>query len=147
MSQEWLYRATGAQEGLDATRELAAEFGFISRNPFSETGAMIAHVGGVDFGDIIHLYFAAGSTGTLLGAFRVVGPAKHPHGEIFGKAVPKTKLRTVLDSPLKEFLERSEYKPDATLAAYCGWPIVAEEARSPSYIREMFPGKNALVKR
>lgn len=147
MNHEWLYRATGAQEGLEVTRELAAEYGFISRNPHAETGAMIAHVAGVDFGDIIHLYFAAGSTGTLLGAYRVVGPVKHPHGEIFGPAVTRTKLRTVLESPLKEFLERSNYQQDVSLGAYCGWPIVPEEARSPSYIREMFPGKNALVKR
>ena len=106
-----------------------------------------AHVAAVDFGDIIHLYFAAGSTGTLLGAYRVVGPVKHPHAEYFGPAVTRTKLRTVLDSPLRDFLERAEYKQDGPVGAYCGWLIVPEEARSPSYIREMFPGKNALVKR
>jgi hypothetical protein len=150
MSQEWLYRASGALEGPDVTRELATEFGFICRTAYTEgTETLIAHVASVDFGDVIHLYFAGPTSGTLLGAFRVVGPVKHPHPEFFGKAVHKTKLRTVLDGPLKDYLaeKATGYTADPTLKLFTGWPIVPEETRSPSYIKEMFPGRNALVKR
>lgn len=149
MSHEWLYRATGALEGSDVTRELAEEFGFICRSAYTEgTETLIAQVANVDFGDVIHLYFAGPSTGTLLGAYRVVGPVKHPHPEYFGKAVHKTKLRTVADGPLKDHLgEKTIYAPDSTLKLFTGWPIVPEETRSPSYIKEMFPGRSTLVKR
>jgi len=120
-----------------------------ARRAYTEgTEQLIAHVASVDFGDIIHLYFAATTSGSLLGAFRVVGPNKHPNPEYFGKAVHKTKLRTVADGPLRDHLVANEgYTPDSTLKLYCGWPVVAEEVRSPSYIKEMFPGRNALVKR
>ena len=67
----------------------------------------------------------------------------------FGQAVHKTKLRTVADGLLCDHLVANEgYIPDSTLIKlYCGWPVVAKEVRSPSYIKEMFPGRNALVKR
>ncbi len=149
MSQEWLYRATGALERPDVTRGLAVEYGFICRTAYTEgTEQLIAHVASVDFGDIIHLYYAGPTGGSLLGAFRVVGPNKHPNPEFFGKAVHKTKLRTVADGSLRDHLVANEgYTPDPTLKLYCGWPVVTEEVRSPSYIKEMFPGRNALVKR
>lgn len=131
------------------TREIAIEFGFICRTAHAEgVESMIAHVASVDFGDAIHLYFAGPTSGSLLGAFRVVGPNKHPNPEFFGKAVHGTRLRTVLDGPLKDRLVAcGGYTPDPKLGVYCGWLIVPEEMRSPSYIKEMFPGRNALVKR
>lgn len=149
MQQEWLYRASGAKEGPEVTRAIAEEFGFICRSATAGgAGAMIANVGNVTFGDVIHLYFATPTGGTLLGAFRVVPPTKHPHGEFFGKAVSGSALRLVVDGPLKDrLLACPGYAIDAKHEAYCGWPVVPEEIHSPSYARSLFPGRNALVRR
>ncbi len=135
-------------EAADETRRLAEEDGFIYRNAFAEgLQKMIANVSSVDFGHVIHLYFVGPGGGELLGAFRVIGPFKHPHPEWFGKAVTQTTLRTVIGGPLKERLDASKYEPDPQLKVYCGWPVVPDETRSPAYIRELFPGRNSLQAR
>ncbi len=146
--REWLYRASGAKAGSEATRELAEGYGFICRSAFAEAAKeqMIANVGRVDFGDVIHLYFVDDGGGRSLGAFRLVGPNRHPHAEYFAGAVPKTRLRRVAEGPLQAQLRAQEgYEPDPRLHEFCGWPVVAEDRLSPSYVRDMFPGRNSLV--
>lgn len=148
--REWLYRASGAKAGPEATRELADQFGFICRSAFvdADKEQMIANVGRVDFGDVIHLYFVDDAGGRSLGAFRLVGPNRHPHGEYFAGAVAKTRLRRVADGPLREELQRHDgYERDPRLHEFCGWPVIVEELKSPSYARDLFPGRNALVLR
>ena len=74
--QEWLYRASNTKANADDTRELVEHFGFICRSAFVDDTKtqMIANVGKVDFGDIIHMYFVDASGGRPLGAYRVVAP-------------------------------------------------------------------------
>lgn len=148
--REWLYRASSAKTGPEATQELADKFGFICRSAFAEAAKeqMIANVGKVDFGDVIHLYYVDEAGGRSLGAFRLVGPHRHPHGEYFGGAVPRTRLRRVAVGPLQEQLQQVEgYEPDPRLQEFCGWPVVQEERSSPIYVRDLFPGRNSLVPR
>lgn len=146
--QEWLYRASDAGASADETRALADEFGFVCRSAFADAAQsqLIANVARVGFGDIIHLYFADAKAGQSLGAFRVVGPNRHPNGAQFGAAIPKTTLRRVAAGALRERLPES-YKVDPKLGEFCGWPVVREERSSPSFLRELFPGRNALVPR
>lgn len=148
--QEWLYRASDAKAGADATRALADEFGFVCRNAFAdaEQPKLIANVANVRFADIIHLYFVDADGGRSLGAFRVVGPNRHPNAEHFGAAVPKTTLRRVAAGSLRDRLQDLPgYEADPRIGAYCGWPVVREERSSPSFVRELFPGRSALVPR
>lgn len=148
--QEWLYRASNAKADSEATREIVDRFGFIHRSAYVDDTKtqMIANVGKVDFGDIIHLYFVDGAVGRPLGAFRVVAPHKHPNGALFGAAVPKTTLRKLVDGELKEHLKASPgHEPDPKLGEYTGWPVIPSEQRSPSYLAALFPGRNALVLR
>ncbi len=148
--QEWLYRASDAKAGSEATKELADQFGFVCRNPFTDAAQpqLIANVARVTFQDIIHLYFVGADGGELLGAFRVVGPNRHANALYFGAAIPKTTLRRVAPGPLHDRLTQlAGYSVDPRSGEYCGWPVVPEELRSPSYIRELFTGRNALVPR
>lgn len=149
--QEWLYRASNARADSTSTKEFADEFGFICRTAFADVAhaQMIANVAKVDFGDVVHLYFVDGEgSGRSLGAYRVVGPHRHPRGQLFGAAVPKTKLRTVADGPLREALkDDSGYAVDPRVGEFCGWPVVPDEHVSPSYLRELFTGRNTLVPR
>ena len=148
-THEWLYRANTSKEGLDVTRGLAREYGFISRNAFADAAKeqMIPHVAQVSFGDLIHLYFVDPSGGLPLGAFRVVGPNKHPRPELFAAGVTgASTLRRVAAGELADVLARLDgYAPDPKLAAYCGWPVVAEERPSPIYAQSLFPGRNSLA--
>lgn len=149
--QEWLYRASTAQAEPSVTRQFAEQFGFICRTAFADAAQaqMIANVAKVDFGDVIHLYYVDAEGGRSLGAYRVVGPHRHPQGQLFGAAVPKTKLRTVADGPLRDALrdKDSGYAVDPRVGEFCGWPVVRDEHPSPSYIRELFVGRNSLVPR
>lgn len=148
-THEWLYRASTSREGLEVTRGLAREYGFIHRNPFADAAKeqMIANVGQVAFGDVIHLYFVDSSGGLPLGAFRVVGPNKHPRPELFAAAVTgASTLRRVAPGELAERLAPLDgYAPDPRLAAYCGWPVVPDERPSPIYAASLFPGRNSLA--
>lgn len=149
--REWFYRASNAGPDAARTRIFADDFGFICRSAFADAEhvQMIANVAKVDFGDVIHLYHVDDQGGSSLGAFRVVGPHRHPRGELFGAAVPKTKLRTVAEGPLREALSRpdSGYAVDPRLREYCGWPVIREDRHSPSYTRDLFVGRNTLVPR
>ncbi len=148
--QEWLYRASDAKAGAEETQELADQFGFVCRNAFADAAQpqLTATVARVTFQDIIHLYFVAPGGGKSLGAFRVVGPHRHPNAEYFGAAIPKTTLRRVVAGPLHERLLRAEgYAVDPKTGEFCGWPVVREEMRSPIYGKALFPGRNALVPR
>lgn len=131
------------------TLELATELGFICRGARDEgMKARSTDVAHVDVGDAMHFYFANAAGGTLLGVFRIVAPFKHPSPHLFGKAAPGTALRTVLPGPLKDRLDALEaYEIDPAFGTYCGWPVVPDELRSPSYIPQLFPGRNALVRR
>ncbi len=148
-TQEWLYRASTSKEGLEATRALIQDYGFICRSAFvdGEKEQMIPHVGQVAFGDLIHLYFVDAKLGVALGAYRVVGPHNHPRPELFAAGVKRAlTLRTVADGELADKLRASEgYEPDPRLAAYCGWPVVPDEQSSPIYSRSRFPGRNSIA--
>ncbi|MFY0537538.1 hypothetical protein [Nannocystis pusilla] len=147
--QEWLYRASNARADSSTTQEIADNFGFICRSAFADVAhaQMIANVAKVDFGDVIHLYFVdAEGGGRSLGAYRVVGPHRHPQGALFGAAVPKTKLRTVADDELRGKL-RPDYVVDPRVGEFCGWPVVRDEHPSPSYVKDLFVGRNTLVPR
>jgi hypothetical protein len=145
--QEWLYRASNAKADSTTTRHFAEDLGFVCRTAFAdaEQAQMIANVAKVDFGDVVHLYFVGEDGGQALGAFRIVGPHRHPRGRLFGAAVPKTKLRTVADEPLREALRDAGYAVDPRLGEFCGWPVIHDEHPSPTYHRELFPGRNTLV--
>lgn len=145
--QEWLYRASGAKAGFEATQELAEEFGFVCRNAVSRSGQLIANVAGVTYGDVIHLYFVGPEGGRSLGAFRVVGPNNHPNAEFFGAGIPKTTLRQVaVTGRLHERLrELPGYEVEPQSGAYCGWPVVRDDRSSPAFDSALFPGRNALV--
>lgn len=149
--QEWLYRASNAKADSTSTQELAENFGFICRSAFADAAQsqMIANVAKVDFGDIVHLYFVDTEGGRSLGAYRVVGPHRHPQGQLFGAAVPKTKLRTVAEGPLRDALSQpnSGYAVDPRVGEFCGWPVVRDEHPSPSWVRDLFVGRNTLVPR
>lgn len=147
--QEWLYRASNAKADSDATRGLVDRFGFIHRSAFADATKkqMIANVAKVGVGDIIHLYFVEGEAGHPLGAYRVVAPFRHPNGALFTAAIPKTSLRRVADAGLKDELKAAGYEPDPQVGEFCGWPVIADEHRSPSYLAALFPGRNALVLR
>lgn len=149
--QEWLYRASDAQADPTLTQQFADEYGFICRTAFTAADGpqMIANVAKVDFGDVVHLYYVDAEGGRSLGAYRVVGPNRHPQGEIFGAAVPKTRLRTVADSPLRDALRDpgSGYSVDPRVGEFCGWPVVREDHPSPAYARNLFVGRNTLVPR
>ncbi|WAS93651.1 hypothetical protein [Nannocystis punicea] len=147
--QEWLYRASNAKANADNTQTLVDDFGFICRSAFADVAhaQMIANVAKVDFGDVVHLYFVDGEGGgRSLGAYRVVGPHRHPRGNLFGAAVPKTKLRTVADDELREKL-REGYAVDPRVGEFCGWPVIRDEHASPSYVKDLFVGRNTLVPR
>lgn len=147
--QEWLYRASNAKANSDATRELVDRFGFIHRNPYADSTKtqMIANVGKVGVGDIIHLYFVDTSGGRQLGAFRVVAPYRHPNPAPFAAAVPRTTLRKLAAGELRDFLLGAGYEPDPQIHELCGWPVIPDEHHSPTYLASMFPGRNALVLR
>ncbi|MDC0722420.1 hypothetical protein [Nannocystis bainbridge] len=147
--QEWLYRASNAKADAAKTQTIVDDFGFICRSAYADVAnaQMIANVAKVDFGDIIHLYFIDGEGGgRSLGAYRVVGPHKHPRGALFGAAVPKTKLRTVADDELRDVL-RPDYAVDPRIGEFCGWPVIRDEQPSPSYVKDLFSGRNTLVPR
>ncbi|MDC0670098.1 hypothetical protein [Nannocystis radixulma] len=148
---EWLYRASNAKADSTSTQTFADEFGFICRSAFADVAhaQMIANVAKVDFGDVVHLYFVdSEGAGRSLGAYRVVGPHRHPRGQLFGAAVPKTKLRTVADGPLRDRLrDDSGYAVDPRVGEFCGWPVVRDDHVSPSYVRDLFVGRNTLVPR
>lgn len=153
MRQEWLYRASTAREDSERTRELAEQHGFIARTPHTDgpRSQMIALVKHVGVADVIHLYFADPESdrgGASLGAYRVVAPHKHPNAQHFGPAVTGTTVRRVAAGPLHDLLrdQYPGYEPDAD-GVYWGWPVIREDAPSPSYARDFFPTRNSLVRR
>lgn len=147
--QEWLYRASNAQEDRASTLEIAQKFGFICRSAYidAERPALIPLVREVDLGHLIHLYFVSARGGQPLGTFRVVGPGNHPHKEQFGPAVKGAfTLRSVAESELQDHLIKCEgYARDPRLATYCGWPVVPDDRPAPRYVPGLFPGRNSLV--
>ncbi|MBL9104445.1 MAG: hypothetical protein JNL82_26100 [Myxococcales bacterium] len=147
--QEWLYRATTAQEGLESTRKFAEEFGFIARTAFAEgeREQMVTLVNKVGYRDIIHLYYIDDSGGHVLGSYRVVGPNNHPQPKQFGAAVKGAPtLRVVAEGELLTALrEVKGYAPDPRLGGFTGWPVVPGEKVSPGYGVDLFTGRNTLI--
>ena len=148
-TQEWLYRANTSKEGLEVTRGLLRDYGFLVRNAYveGEKEQMIPHVAQVAFRDLIHVYFVDPSGGTALGCYRVVGPNNHPRPELFAAGVTgASTLRRVAPGELADHLRDSGgYDPDPRLATYCGWPVVPDERRSPIYSPSLFPGRNSIA--
>jgi hypothetical protein len=147
-THEWLYRASTSKEGLEDTRALARDLGFIHRNAFADAvkEQMIPHVGQIAFGDLIHLYFVDAAGGTSLGSYRVVGPNKHPRPELFAAAVTGASTLRRAAGELADHLRTLDgYTPDPRLAAHCGWPVVPDERPSPIYAASLFPGRNSIA--
>ena len=148
-THEWLYRANTSKEGLEVTRSLLENYGFIVRSAYAEGDKeqMIASVAQIAFGDVIHLYFAGAGGGVPLGAYRIVGPNNHPRPELFASGVKGAlTLRTVAPGELDDHLrENKGYAPDPRLAAFCGWPVVPDEHPSPIYSPSRFPGRSTIA--
>jgi hypothetical protein len=152
---EWLYRATAKKADWGATDDALRTYSFMWRPAYARknkaTGLhqLIANVGRVRSGDIIHLAFSwkRGKNSYLeaAGSFEVLA-AQHPnYGEVVvDEGRPLSLFAVRGGSDLENRLDRTDYGRDPKLRAFVGWHVREMEALDIAFRKDMFPGNNAI---
>lgn len=151
---EWLYKATPTMVPFEPTRRLAVDDGFLCRSAYKTNGARVANTQHVEFGDLLHMYFAEHGRATIIGTFEVVGPNEHPHGTVFGPCVNGTTLFAVADANFAKRLRGINgtngegYGPDPVVKQFTGWALISRlDVKTPAYAGAFFPGMVTLARR
>lgn len=149
---EWYYRATESKVTFSETCRLAKEEGFLCRSAFEANGTHADNTQKLGLGDLIHFYYSHSGAGyTVIGTFKVVAPHKHPHPELFGKAVTGTALYEVAEEFEKKLValgtgEGEGYEPDPHLKKVTGWFLIPrEDITTPPFAEAPFRGQSSLV--
>jgi hypothetical protein len=96
--QHWWYRANENRVGLAETRSLLTQDGFLCRSAFNIDRAIIANVGEVRAGDVLHVdYVPQNQQPLYLGAFEVLDQVGQESGKPYAARVKGTCLDVVTD--------------------------------------------------
>lgn len=148
---DWFYKATPTKVSFEDTRSLAVNEGFLCRSAFETNGSRADNTQYVNFGDLLHIYFAGDGDPNVIGSFQVVGPNKHADPSRFGRSVKGTRLFEVanpaFESTLRAMGGDEGYDLDPVLKKMTGWILLNRpDVSTPSFAEAPFTNRATLVR-